>query len=552
MALGRLSVGVGRKGKAAPHAQYIAREGKYAKAPNDLEKLEFTGQGNMPLWAESEPNFFWQMSDEHERSNGSAYREHVIALPRELSIDERHDLVKEWIEQEVGDKHAYQYAIHNPPAMDGYDQPHCHLMFSERTIDNIDRDPDQYFKRYNSKNPERGGAKKANTGMHPKDRKAELKAQRDRWEQICNDHLIRAGSNSRINMKSYKDRGSSYKPLNMTMIQIQKPDVKAAYKEHLDAKRELFISRRQSRRMGISTELNNQQEKLAEEEKVELARVKAEELELEKARQAELVRVKAEEKAKIDAEHLLIAKAAQVYVDINKIEMSTGRSSWGMNSDEGVQPVSKPNATKALFSQRQLTIIGDVDDLWSNDSHIEVCEVLAKPEHADIVALLLDPSASRYRRQVLLPLHEMSFLDRNTKNTLEELHNYHRYITQYLDDDKPIEVDFFNKCKDFNGVLDTFNLQLQRETRFTYNYEKLDNFKIAYDESKKLFDNVFKELEDKGMKPHLLEKEQKEFLVSHDEVMHLMNSSRGSASRIADKKQDNKKQKPTYNPPRPR
>ena len=33
-------------------------------------------------------------------------------------------------------------------------------MFNERLQDGIERDPEQYFKRYNSKNPERGGAKK--------------------------------------------------------------------------------------------------------------------------------------------------------------------------------------------------------------------------------------------------------------------------------------------------------------------------------------------------------------------------------------------------------
>ena len=44
--------------------------------------------------------------------------------------------------------------------MDGNDQPHVHLMFNERLQDGIERDPEQYFKRYNSKNSERGGAKK--------------------------------------------------------------------------------------------------------------------------------------------------------------------------------------------------------------------------------------------------------------------------------------------------------------------------------------------------------------------------------------------------------
>ena len=69
MAIGRLSVGIGKKGKASPHAQYIAREGKYAKPSYHEEKLENTGYGNMPKWAENDPNYLWQMADEHERKN---------------------------------------------------------------------------------------------------------------------------------------------------------------------------------------------------------------------------------------------------------------------------------------------------------------------------------------------------------------------------------------------------------------------------------------------------------------------------------------------------
>ena len=236
MAIARLSVGTGKKGKASPHAQYIAREGKYEKGNDSLEKLEHTGHGNMPAWAEHNPNYFWQSADEHERKNGSTYREHVIALPRELDSDQRHNLIKDWIDQEIGDKHAYQYAIHNPPAMDGKEQPHAHIMFSERTRDGIERDPDQYFKRYNGKNPERGGAKKANTGMKPADRKADLLAQRERWEKTCNAHLERAGRYERISMKSLKAQGIEREPTNFTMTQLKKPEVKNTYKSLLEAK----------------------------------------------------------------------------------------------------------------------------------------------------------------------------------------------------------------------------------------------------------------------------------------------------------------------------
>ena len=123
MAIARLSVGVGPKGKAGPHAMYIAREGKYAKHNDDLEKLEASGHGNMPKWAAADPNFFWKMSDDRERKNGTSYREHVIALPRELTPKQRYQLVEAWIDQEIGDKHAYQYAIHNPIALDNKEQP---------------------------------------------------------------------------------------------------------------------------------------------------------------------------------------------------------------------------------------------------------------------------------------------------------------------------------------------------------------------------------------------------------------------------------------------
>ena len=263
MAIARLSVGIGSKGKAGLHAQYIAREGKYSKPSDDLEKLEFTGSGNMPKWAEQEPNYFWRMADEHERKNGSTYREHVIALPRELIADERHELILDWIEQEIGDKHAYQYAIHNPPALDGGEQPHAHIMFSERTRDGIERDPDQYFKRYNAKNPERGGAKKANTGLAHADRKADLLAQRERWERICNAHLERAGSDSRISMKSLAAQGIEREPVNIPMRQFKIPAVVDTYKQWLKAKAEHLRALQEQKSIDVIAEL----ESLAEQSK---------------------------------------------------------------------------------------------------------------------------------------------------------------------------------------------------------------------------------------------------------------------------------------------
>lgn len=217
MAIGRLSMKVGKAGKAGPHAAYIAREGQYANRLERGERLEATEAGNMPAWAQSNPLAFWQAADAYERKNGTTYREMEIALPRELDAEQRAALVREFVRQEIGDRHAYQWAIHVPTAADGGEQPHVHLMFSERQVDGIDRDPEQYFKRYNAKHPERGGARKgygpsAGQTLTKAERAAELKELRGRWEAMCNAHLERAGVEQRIDMRSHAERGTGLEP----------------------------------------------------------------------------------------------------------------------------------------------------------------------------------------------------------------------------------------------------------------------------------------------------------------------------------------------------
>ena len=242
MALGRISIKVGTKGKALPHSKYILREDQYAPKNNKLEKLESIGHGNMPVWAENDPKIFWQMADLHERKNGSTYREHIISLPRELDESQRLRLVQDWIKQEIGDKYAYSFAIHNPTAMDGKEQPHCHLMFSERLLDGIDRDPEQFFKRYNSKDPSKGGAKKDNTGLMDSVRKTLIKEQRNRWEQLCNKHLAKAYEfihepPPEIDMRNWKAKGLDQKPINLTMKELRDPNIRQSYIDRLATKR---------------------------------------------------------------------------------------------------------------------------------------------------------------------------------------------------------------------------------------------------------------------------------------------------------------------------
>ena len=244
MAIPFLSVKVGKKGKAQPHADYIFRQGKYKNDPEkpptetqkNYEDLVFKSHGNMPKWAEDDPELFWRMSDEFERKNGSTYREHVIALPREFKTLEQHKaFIDDWIKSEIGDKHSYQYAIHSPQALDGKENPHVHLMFSDRTNDGIERAPDQFFKRYNPKDPHRGGAKKANTGLKQSERKELLKEQRGRFEVLLNKHLQLANTDERISMKSLAEQDiTDREPVNFSMQAYRNDEFKQQQQDFYD------------------------------------------------------------------------------------------------------------------------------------------------------------------------------------------------------------------------------------------------------------------------------------------------------------------------------
>uniref|UniRef100_UPI0019199BFF MobA/MobL family protein n=1 Tax=Psychrobacter sanguinis TaxID=861445 RepID=UPI0019199BFF len=59
------------------------------------------------------------------------------------------------------------------------------------------------------------------------DRKAELKAMRERWEATCNAHLEKAGSQERISMKSLKEQGTTREPINFSMAQMSNPETEA-------------------------------------------------------------------------------------------------------------------------------------------------------------------------------------------------------------------------------------------------------------------------------------------------------------------------------------
>ena len=215
MASYHLSVKVGKRGAGGSHADYIQREGSY-KNYHGGEDLVHTEAANMPVWATHDPSEFFRQADLNERKNGSVYREFEIAIPKELNVMQRIELVREFVNQEIGNKHPVAWAIHNPnAAIAGGEQPHAHIMFSERMLDKNERDPECFFKRYNSKDPEKGGCQKSKTfsgGLNGEERRSALVDLRRRFADMQNKYLEKHGHNARVSHLSLAAQGIERAP----------------------------------------------------------------------------------------------------------------------------------------------------------------------------------------------------------------------------------------------------------------------------------------------------------------------------------------------------
>ncbi len=178
---------------AAAHANYIARDGQYEKRGG----LELVESGNMPAFACENPHSFWEAADAFERKNGRAYTELQIALPRELAPEQRNELARETARELMGERFAYTLAVHTPLAKDNIEQPHMHLMFSERAIDERTRElsEEQFFKR--------NGAKK-DPEWNAREKPMEV---REKWVEMMNAAMERHGHEQRLDHRSWADQG---------------------------------------------------------------------------------------------------------------------------------------------------------------------------------------------------------------------------------------------------------------------------------------------------------------------------------------------------------
>ena len=197
-----------KKGKATPQSDYIWARGQFSSK----DDVVATGYGNLPLWCRNDPAAFWQAADIGERANGSACRELVVSLPRELALADLIALVESLIRQDIGQR-PYQYAIHFPKRDAGAGaHPHAHILYSDRIPDMHERRPEKFFSRFNPAAPELGGCKKGSGGQTPNQLRLGMFKRKELWADLQNQALAAGGHEARVDPRPTKSPAGGRRP----------------------------------------------------------------------------------------------------------------------------------------------------------------------------------------------------------------------------------------------------------------------------------------------------------------------------------------------------
>jgi Ti-type conjugative transfer relaxase TraA len=146
----------------------------------------------------------WNAAEATEnRKDARVAREIEIALPHELSAEQRLELTREFA-QELADRYgaAVDFAIHQPHDSSDVRNHHAHLLMTTRRVEAEGLGDKTYIE---WKNVRLLGEGLPTTQM-------QLRDIRQSWETIANEHLARAGLDIRIDHRSHMERGLEIAP----------------------------------------------------------------------------------------------------------------------------------------------------------------------------------------------------------------------------------------------------------------------------------------------------------------------------------------------------
>ena len=166
---------------------------------------------------------FWNRVEAFEkRSDAQFAREAIIALPVELTPEQNIALMRQFVAQEIlALGQVADWVYHDEPG-----NPHVHLMTTLRPLTEDGFGAKKVAVLAENGEPLRTEAGKIRYGLWAGDKVAFL-AQRARWIDLQNHHLALAGLDSRVDGRSYAERGIDLVPTTHIGVATKAIDRKA-------------------------------------------------------------------------------------------------------------------------------------------------------------------------------------------------------------------------------------------------------------------------------------------------------------------------------------
>ena len=138
-----------------------------------------------------------------KRKDARVAREVEVALPHELSAEQRLEATRE-MAQELADRYgaAVDFAIHAPHEASDVRNHHAHILMTTRQVTGEGLGEKTYLEREN----------KWLLAHDLPTTDMQLRDLRQRWEGVANEHLARAGLDIRIDHRSHMERGLEIEP----------------------------------------------------------------------------------------------------------------------------------------------------------------------------------------------------------------------------------------------------------------------------------------------------------------------------------------------------
>lgn len=159
-----------------------------------------------PAWVYDREELWNRVEAAERRKDAVVAREVLISIPRDVPPESRRAFAEAAVAPYVEAGAVVDVAYHCPPAVDGGEQPHFHVMLATRLLD---------------ESQESGFAKTRNAaltamfesgGRHGGERGAALTAERERIASVMNTFLAAAGSDRRADHRSNRARGLDREP----------------------------------------------------------------------------------------------------------------------------------------------------------------------------------------------------------------------------------------------------------------------------------------------------------------------------------------------------